>query len=924
MSSPSRSAAESCPNIEDLDRFLEGELAPDEEASIESHAENCNLCSERLEEITSQTGLVGRLRELGTEVERPESAKEIHQDWTPAGYDVIGEIHRGGQGVVYEAVQHSTGRHVALKLLRSDRLDSKRATLRFEREFELVKELEHPNIVRLYDGGREGVRRWFTMPYIQGQHLDAWRDLAKPSHEEVLALFADLCRAVNYAHQRGVIHRDLKPRNIMVGEDGVPHILDFGVARGLSTDDQLTANEEFAGTLPYASPEQLRGDPSQLDIRADVYSLGVILYQLLCGVHPFHGVLSLQRMVESIASVEAPPPSSHDATIHPDLDAIVARAMAKEAPRRYPSAASLLEDVERHRAGEPVEARKGARFYVVGKTLRRYRVAVSLVLLVIATLASSAWMNNRLWRSALVDRNRARDAEAEAERKRGEVERALSDRRSLADIKISRTLIQQADRIFPVSESIVKRCDDWIAEASRVVARRESHAEKLRQLRLRAMPYGEAERRRQHPLICEEIDELRRLLRRLETAHETPARNAAIEEAKAGIQELEDDLQRARVWRYGDPELAWMDEVLTELLSSIRILDTLLGEMRERGQRARTLRQRSIVEAREAWEACIESLGEDPRFANFELVPQEGLLPLMKNEDSGLWEFWYLESGGRPQPRADGLGYEAHEDMGIVLVLLPGKRFVMGIRPPRPGEEVGHANVDPVARDQDGPPHEVDLDPFFISKFELTRGQWLRMREEAPETRYRTGFGRPQDLSNRHPIGNIDWFQADEVLAQLGLSLPTEAQWEYACRAGTTTRFYCGDYLADLQGHANVFDAGQFASGNILSMRPTPGIDDGYRYLAPVGSFQPNPWGLHDMIGNAREWCQDWIVDYREVDARSGDGLRLVLQGYPLRAVRGGSCSLRGEWGASGLRDQLLPSLSDNYTGVRPVRAVEN
>jgi serine/threonine-protein kinase len=329
------------------------------------------------------------------------------------GYDDFREIRRGGQGVVYSALHRPTRRRVAVKVLGPGAPDSVAGRDRFRREIDVVAGLQHPHIVRVYDSGftSEG-RLFYSMEQIDGLRLDEYLRAAAdaptpPDLRDALRLFARICEAVHAAHQRGIIHRDLKPGNILVDGGGEPHILDFGLARLVdppTADDvrrNVTATGEFLGTLAYASPEQLAGDPSGIDIRTDIYSLGVILYELLTGTTPFDTRAPLAELVHAITETppEAPgarrrglprPPFARAGRLDPDLDTITLTAMARSPDRRYPSAEALRSDIDRYLTGRPIEARKDSRWYVFRKLLARYRVAAALLGLLLAVATGSA------------------------------------------------------------------------------------------------------------------------------------------------------------------------------------------------------------------------------------------------------------------------------------------------------------------------------------------------------------------------------------------------------------------------------------------------------------------------------------------------------------------------------------------------------
>ncbi|MCA9056842.1 MAG: serine/threonine protein kinase, partial [Planctomycetaceae bacterium] len=203
------------------------------------------------------------------------------------GYEIQNEIHRGGQGAVYRAVQASTKRVVALKFMHSGAEAKESIKKRFEREVELAGSLRHPGIVRVFDSGLTSGQYYYVMDYIDGLCLDDYVLAEKLPIRDIAALFIPICEAVNYAHQRGVIHRDLKPSNVLVDREGHCHIVDFGLAK-LGNDDtsdtqKLSLTGQVMGTLHYMSPEQARGESDAVDTRSDVYSLGVMLYELLTG-----------------------------------------------------------------------------------------------------------------------------------------------------------------------------------------------------------------------------------------------------------------------------------------------------------------------------------------------------------------------------------------------------------------------------------------------------------------------------------------------------------------------------------------------------------------------------------------------------------------------------------------------------------------
>ncbi len=300
------------------------------------------------------------------------------------GFRILGKLGEGGMGIVYEAEQKNPQRRVALKIVRGGHFVDDQYLRMFRRETETLARLTHPNIAALYEAGRtDDGQHFFTMELVLGETLAAWArqhlggDQPSPSQiRERLRQFVTICQAVNYAHQRGVIHRDLKPSNIVVTNAGAK-ILDFGLARITDADVAgATVMSEVGtihGTLSYMSPEQTRGDSRDIDLRTDVYSLGVVLYELLSGKLPYatRG-MSVVQAIRNICE-ETPKPLDLDA----DLSTILTKALEKEPDARYQSAAALAEDVERYLTNQPILAHPPSTVYQLKKLVARHRGMVA-------------------------------------------------------------------------------------------------------------------------------------------------------------------------------------------------------------------------------------------------------------------------------------------------------------------------------------------------------------------------------------------------------------------------------------------------------------------------------------------------------------------------------------------------------------------
>ncbi len=319
-------------------------------------------------------------------------------------YRIIRLLGEGGMGAVYEAEQESPRRTVALKVIKPG-LASAGLLRRFAQETQALGRLQHPGIAQIYEAGTAdtgfGVQPYFAMEFIRGKTLLEYVHHHGLTTRQRLDLMAKVCEAVHHAHQRGLIHRDLKPGNIVVDETGQPKVLDFGVVRvtDSDSDEQTTCQTsvgQLVGTLAYMSPEQVRADPLELDIRSDVYSLGVILYELLAGHLPYNiSGAKLHEAVQTIRDTDPAPISSTHRIYRGDIETIVAKALEKDKERRYASAANLAGDIRRHLTNQPITARHPSVGYRLLKFYRRRKVVVIGTAAALILAASSALLTYR-------------------------------------------------------------------------------------------------------------------------------------------------------------------------------------------------------------------------------------------------------------------------------------------------------------------------------------------------------------------------------------------------------------------------------------------------------------------------------------------------------------------------------------------------
>jgi formylglycine-generating enzyme required for sulfatase activity/serine/threonine protein kinase len=815
-----------------------------------------------------------------------------------ARYEVKGELGRGGMGLVLEVWDTDLRRALAMKVLRRDggpRPGSSSASenvVRFLEEAQITAQLDHPGIVPVHELSVDSEGRvYFTMGRVRGQNL---KELVQELHARAAAggewtltrmvgVILKVCETMAFAHAKGVVHRDLKPTNVMIGRFGAVYVMDWGLAavKGreesahdirlrsspdvtlseVSTDRSgadedtvdaplVTLDGAVIGTPAYMAPEQARGEIERVGPLSDVYSVGAMLYQILTGRAPYvaPGMRVSAHTLLALVINGPPEPVEALARVPGELQAICARAMARRPEERYPDMQAFAADLQAYLEGRVVRAYETGAWAELKKwTLRNRALALALALLLAGAFAGLA-----LW-----IRTQALHAK----------ELFLA-----ADVYRYSYLVGQADTLWPLREESVPRMQAWVAEMEALAARRDQHVERLEQL-ARLAPDADVEARRE--TLQALVDGL---------AHQASA----------------------------DPA------------------ESVLTHVRERLAASQDLWRRSIEDPAEAWRAAREAIEQHPAYGGLVLTPQLGLVPLGQDPASGLWEFAHVLSGEVPRRGAAG-ALELDAASAVVLVLIPGGSFDMGAE--RPSARIGQRfgpNLDPAAYPFEGPVHRVELAPYFLSKHELTQAQWRRMSHAVPSV-----YNPDSEMRDRltagaewlHPVEQVSWEDCERTLARFGLLLPTEAQWERAARGGTSTIYASGDERESLRGKINIADESAVGS-QWAEQQDWPDFDDGYPAHAPVNALPANPFGLHNVHDNVSEWCRDWFVQYGEdmSTLAPGDAYRLAAspeKQASFRIVRGGSfrwgiLEARLSW-----RQWRLPSFADFFIGVRPARAIE-
>jgi len=314
-------------------------------------------------------------------------------------YELLEELGRGSQGVVYRARQKSLNRTVALKVIAYAQLASKAHVKRFRREAEAAASLDDPCIVPIYDVGERDGCCYFSMKFIEGGQVDEVVRRTPLSIRQLTQLIAKLARTVHYAHEHGILHRDIKPGNILLDQKGEPHLTDFGLARLVETESTVTRTGEVMGTPSYMAPEQAAGDNAAISSATDVYGLGAVLYQLLTGYPPFAGANTYET-IKLLLDTEPRQPRLWSRKIDRDLSTICLKCLEKDPKRRYSTALALAEDLEHWLKREPIQARRTGIFVRGKKWVWRKPTGALLAVCLLALAAAAGWI---IWKSEFID-----------------------------------------------------------------------------------------------------------------------------------------------------------------------------------------------------------------------------------------------------------------------------------------------------------------------------------------------------------------------------------------------------------------------------------------------------------------------------------------------------------------------------------------
>ncbi len=403
----------------------------------------------------------------------------------------------------------------------------------------------------------------------------------------------------------------------------------------------------------------------------------------------------------------------------------------------------------------------------------------------------------------------------------------------------------------------------------------------------------------------------------------------AAERLAQRIAELRRKVDERRTYDFDSATDRWWHTQLSSLVSGLRsLIDVPSGGLlsagisaeygwgiARRAEFARTIAERSVSgpEAKQRWDEARAAIAQSPRYGGLLIEPQLGLLPIGEDPDSHLFEFAHLQTGAPAVRGADGK-LQVTEEMGLVFVLIPGGTFWLGAQPADPSQP----NYDRRAHDDEWPVRKITLSPYFLSKYEMTQGQFARTTGFNPSAYgpWVIESGRAVDL--RHPVEQVTWRQGVLILGRLGLGLPSEAQWENGARGGTDTPWWTGAERESLRGKVNIADQAARRNGALWSeLDDWPDLDDGWGLHAPVGTYPANPYGLHEVLGNVAEWCMD---GYNGTPWGKRLDPLTPWQGATYRVTRGGNNASAAGGARCAARFSSTPDLQAAILGLRPCR----